>query len=174
LIFRNHIAGSPKTRRFAAFFLAVQDALDPIPDLFNRLNGLSGSGASKFKRNVLAKKQVILSHGNERAVVILTQPHSYLKEPLKYAALFKWFYRKHPKVYELLLNRADRYNAAIHRLEQLEKEGQVYLFRPEEKLLVSRLENNPQKTAQVYANAMALARNQLPHLQKWLNQESFS
>lgn len=115
-----------------------------------------------------------LSHGNARALIILTQARSYLKEPLKYAALFKWFYRKYPKVYELLLNRADRYNAAIHRLEQLEKEGQVYLIRPEGKLLVSRLENNPQKTAQVYANAMALARNELPHLQKWLNQESFS
>lgn len=115
-----------------------------------------------------------LSHGNERAVVILTQPPSYQKEPLKYTALFKWFYRKYPKVYEILRNRADRYNASIGRLEQLEKEGQVYLIRPEKKLLISRLENKPQKTAQVYANAMEFARNELPRLQKWLNQESFS
>lgn len=113
-----------------------------------------------------------LSQGNDRAVVILTRPPSYQKEPLRYAALFRWFYKKYPKVYEILQKRAERYNDALKRLEQLEKEGQVYLIRPKEKLLISRLENKPQKTAEVYANAMAFAHNELPRLQKWLNQES--
>lgn len=111
-----------------------------------------------------------LNNGHERAVVILTQPKSYKKESLKYKALFKWYYRKYPKVYELLLNRADRYNASVYRLEQLEQDGVVYVVRPEEKLAISRLENRPGKTAAVYASAMKFARNEFANLERWLNQ----
>lgn len=110
-----------------------------------------------------------LNHGHKRAVVILTQPKDYLKEPLKFSALFKWFYRRQPKVYELLQTRAGRYNASVSRLEQLEKEGVVYVIRPKEKLQISRLENKPHKTAEVYDTAMELARKEFSDLQKWLN-----
>lgn len=112
-----------------------------------------------------------LSQGNKRAVVILTQPQGYLKGPLKAASFFKWYFRKQPKIYEMLQSRTERYNNAVHRLEQMEKEGAVYVIRPGEKLLVSRLENNPDKTAMVYQSAMELARKQLQDLQRWLHQE---
>ncbi|NJK98555.1 MAG: hypothetical protein HC905_29795 [Bacteroidales bacterium] len=111
-----------------------------------------------------------LNHGNKRAVVVLTQPEGYLKSPLKFTALLKWYYRKLPKVYEMLLNRAERYNASVRQLEELEKEGLVYVIRPKEKLVVSRLENNPLKTAKVYNAAMDLARKEYSDLQKWLEQ----
>ena len=74
------------------------------------------------------------------------------------------------KVYEMLKNRAEQYNAAVHRLEKLEKEGSVYVIRPENKLEVSRLENKPHKTAKVYAEAMDLAHKKLSHFKEWLNQ----
>lgn len=111
-----------------------------------------------------------LKHGNERAVVVLTQPKGYIKAPLKHRALFRWYYRKYPKVYEMLLHRADRYNDSIRQLEQLEKEGILYVIRPEETLLVSRLENKPLKTAKVFASAKALAEKEFPHLERWLAQ----
>lgn len=110
-----------------------------------------------------------LNHGHKRAVVILTQPKGYMKEPMKFGSLFKWYYRKYPKVYEMLKNRAEQYNAAVHRLEKLEKEGTVYVIRPEEKLEVSRLENKPHKTAKVYAEAMELARKKFGNIEDWLN-----
>ncbi|MGE0079158.1 MAG: patatin family protein [Bacteroidales bacterium] len=110
-----------------------------------------------------------LSQGHKRAVVVLTQPRGYLKEPLKLKALPKLFYRKYPKVYEMLLSRAERYNESVRRLEQLEKEGTVYVIRPDEKLLVSRLENKPRKTAMVYASAMNLTRNRFEDLKQWLD-----
>lgn len=111
-----------------------------------------------------------LNNGHQKAVVILTRPKEYIKEPLKFAPLFKWFYRKQPKVYEMLQSRADRYNESIRRLEQLEKENLIYVIRPKETLQISRLENKPHKTAQVYEAAMELARNKFPNLQDWLNQ----
>ncbi|HEX3008477.1 MAG TPA: patatin family protein [Bacteroidales bacterium] len=109
-----------------------------------------------------------LKQGHKRAVVILTQPQGYLKNPLKGAALFKWLYRKYPKVYDMLKNRADCYNTSVRNLERLENEGVVYVIRPKETLTVSRLENKPHKTALVYELAMEQARNEFPALQQWL------
>lgn len=109
-----------------------------------------------------------LSNGSKRAVVVLTQPRGYRKDPLKHSTLFKWYYRKYPKVYEMLLSRAERYNASISKLEQLEKEGVVYIINPDTTLSVSRLENNPQKTSAVYYSAMDKARNNFHSLQQWL------
>lgn len=111
-----------------------------------------------------------LNNGHKKAVVILTRPKAYLKEPLKYAPFFKWFYRKQPKVYEMLHSRAERYNASIRKLEQLEQEDVIYVIRPEKTLEIDRLENKPHKTAKVYATAMNLARNEFSNLEKWLNQ----
>ncbi len=111
-----------------------------------------------------------LNHGHNRAVVILTQPKGYIKEPMKFGSLFKWYYRKYPIVYEMLQNRAEQYNASVRRLEILEKEGKVYVIRPDEKLEVSRLENKPHKTAKVYTEAMVLARKKLSDFEEWLNQ----
>jgi len=110
-----------------------------------------------------------LNQGHKKAVVILTQPKGYLKEPLKYAAFFKWVYRKHPVVYEMMLSRATRYNESVHRLEELEKEGVVYVIRPKEKLLISRLENKPHKTAKAYSIALDQGRSEFSKLEKWLN-----
>lgn len=109
-----------------------------------------------------------LANGHDWAVVVLTQPAFYKKGPMKMKSVFRWYYRKYPKVYDMLLTRAERYNAAIERLQKLEKEGVVFVIRPEEVLSVKRLENNPQKTAEVYKSAMELTRSQLPDLEKWL------
>jgi len=110
-----------------------------------------------------------LNHGHERAVVVLTQPRGYIKPPVKYAPLYKWFYRKHPKVYEMICKRSERYNASVRQLEELEKQGTIYVIRPAEKLMVSRLENKPYKTAKVYDIAMELVRKEFANLEKWLN-----
>lgn len=109
-----------------------------------------------------------LQNGHNRAVVILTRPAGYHKEPMKHGGLMKWYYRKYPKVYEMLANRAERYNASIQQLEKLEKEGVVYVIRPKEELPVNRLENNPAKTASVYQMAMEQAKYELPKLIQWL------
>lgn len=109
-----------------------------------------------------------LDNGNDRVVVILTQPKNYSKKPLKYTGFFKWYYRKFPKVYEMLLTRAERYNASIAKLEQLEREGIVYVIRPENALDIKRVENNPQKTALIYHAAMKQANSEYKALQKWL------
>lgn len=110
-----------------------------------------------------------LSQGQEKVVVILTQAQGYIKKPLKLDALIKWHYRKHPHVYDMLHTRAERYNASIAKLEQLEEEGKAYLIRPKTKLAIGRLENDPNKTAKVFHEAFELAQQEYPKLMEWLN-----
>lgn len=112
-----------------------------------------------------------LNNGSDRAVVVLTQPKEYVKKPMKYASFFKWYYRKFPKVYEMLVTRAERYNESMAKLEQLEKQGVVYIIRPPKALDIDRIENNPQKTAAIYHDAMEQANLEFPALWEWLNRK---
>ncbi len=108
------------------------------------------------------------NHGADKVVVVLTRPRGYEKSTLKYKKLFKWKYRKYPKVYEMLENRAVQYNESLKRLAELEKKGKAFVICPEQDLVVSRLEKNPQKTEKVYFEAMTYCEKILPALQNWL------
>lgn len=112
-----------------------------------------------------------LQNGTDRVAVILTHPSSFVREPLKYSPLIKLFYRKYPKVFEMLKNRAEQYNSSISRLEELEKQGRAFVIRPEDTLQISRLENKPSKAAKVYEYGMQLAEKILPAFQEWINQK---
>ncbi len=109
-----------------------------------------------------------LNQGYKKAVVILTQPKGFVKEPQKNRWIFKAYYRKYPKIYELLVSRAQRYNDTINQLTKLEKEGRVFIIRPEKSLEIKRIENNPQKTAAIYHQAIQQTQREIPGLLEWL------
>lgn len=109
-----------------------------------------------------------LKNGSDRAVLILTQPKDYIKGPLKMAPLFKWHFRKYPVMYDLMLNRNKKYNADLRKIEDLEKTGQVFVIRPHQAIEVSRIENNPKKTALAYEKARLQADKEVNRLLKWL------
>ncbi len=113
-----------------------------------------------------------LEQGSDKVVVILTQPKGYVKSGLKLKPLFRWYYRKYPKVYEMLESRASRYNESLKKLEELEKSGKVFVIYPKQKLAVSRLEKKPLKTEKVYHEAMSYCKEILPELQNWLTNNS--
>lgn len=109
-----------------------------------------------------------LKSGNERAIVVLTRPKGYIKSPLSNKWVFKWYYRKFPKLVDVILSRPENYNETIRQLEELEHEGKVFVIRPEKEISVGRLENNPQKTEIVYNEGVKLAESVLPELLKWM------
>jgi predicted patatin/cPLA2 family phospholipase len=110
-----------------------------------------------------------LKMGNHKAIVVLTRPKGYVKKPLTNKWIFKFYYRKYPKLVEAILSRPDSYNQSIKRLEELEKEGKVFVIRPENEIAVGRLENNPQKTEMVYNEGIKVTEGCLPALKEWLN-----
>jgi predicted patatin/cPLA2 family phospholipase len=109
-----------------------------------------------------------LADGNERAVVVLTRPKGYRKSPVKNDWMLKLVYRRYPHLVERIKARAQEYNATLDQLDQLEKEGKVFVIRPVQNALVSRLENNPDILRKSYDYALQQMDEILPLLQDWL------
>jgi len=110
-----------------------------------------------------------LASGNQKVLVVLTRPKGYIKAPLKKTWIYKWAFRKYPKLLEQILARPENYNESLKKLEALEKEGKAFVIRPENEISVGRLENDPAKAEKVYFEGMQLAEKLLPELKHWLN-----
>ena len=70
----------------------------------------------------------------KRAVVILTRPEGYRKKESRASSLLRFVYRKYPNMVKSFLERTERYNHTLDELEQMEKEGRVFIIRPETSL----------------------------------------
>jgi len=106
--------------------------------------------------------------GYSRAVVILTRNAGYRKKTSRLTNLVKATYRNYPNLVEALATRAERYNAMLDRLDALEVEGKVFVFRPQEPPTVSRTENNPEKLEALYHTAQREFDLVLPKLKAWM------
>lgn len=68
--------------------------------------------------------------GYDKFFVVLTRPRGYRKSPEKRPELYRRFFRDFPAVTDAILGRWERYNATLDELEQLERDGRAYVFRP--------------------------------------------
>lgn len=75
-----------------------------------------------------------LQEGWEKMIVVLTRDKSYRKTEGRtpYVKAIRWIYKKYPKFLELVDGRAKRYNDALEKIEELEKEGKAFVIRPTE------------------------------------------
>ena len=110
----------------------------------------------------------VFSAGYKRVVVVLTRKAGYRKKSSSLIPLMKAAYRRYPKLVEAFATRADRYNAMLDRLERLEKQGKVFVFRPIAPITVSRTENNPAKLEALYHTAQHEFDTLLPSFLTWL------
>jgi len=104
-----------------------------------------------------------------KAVVILTRHAGYRKKQSRASQILKLVYRKYPNMVNAFLERTDRYNKTLDELEQLEREGRVFIIRPLSPLKVARMENDPEKLKNVYDEALQQMENVLPRLKEWLH-----
>ena len=109
-----------------------------------------------------------LESGKSRAVVILTRNSGYRKKPMSCRHLVKGYFYRNADLAETFLSRPDRYNETLDILEKLEKEGKVFIIRPQKKIEVSRIENNPDKLQKLYDTALDEMSDVMPALAKWL------
>lgn len=112
--------------------------------------------------------QQAFADNNKKAVVILTRNEGYVKQAVKHPWIIKMRYRKYPNMVKAILARAEKYNKTIAELEQLEKEGVVFIIRPKGSMNVSRIENNPQKLDDLYEKGIQEAEQIIPELIEWL------
>lgn len=108
-----------------------------------------------------------LDMGFDKNVVILTRPNSYRKKPeLRFLA--KAVYRKYPEFAKLLLNRHEEYNRNIEHINELEKEGKIFVIRPKADLHLGRIEHNAEKIKNAYDKGVLDAKECVSNLIEWL------
>lgn len=110
-----------------------------------------------------------LNDGCDRAVVVLTQHKGYRKGKNKLIPIIKMRYGKYPKMIEALKNRADCYNKTLDRIEELEKEGKVFVIRPKEPVKVGRMERSVEKITELYETGFKEAEEQYENLMEFLS-----
>ena len=106
-------------------------------------------------------------------IVILTRNADYRKTYSKKMHILAKRHLKHyPCLAEAIGNRYAIYNDTLDYLTQLEKEGKVFILRPNRPLEVDRFEKNKDKLNLLYEQGYQEALEQLPQLLKWIEHVS--
>ncbi len=110
-----------------------------------------------------------LELGNEKIVVILTRNAGYRKKPVSkgMAQMYRRAYRSYPNLVKAILRRSFYYNRTMNRLEELEREGRIFVLRPEVKP-VSRLERNREQLMGFYEHGCRLMEQNYEKLMEYL------
>ena len=109
--------------------------------------------------------------GYQKNVVVLTQPESYRKEKNRLMPLVRIRYRKYPKLVEAMENRHLVYNRTLAYIRGEEKQGKLFVIRPDEPLQIKKVEKDPQKLREVYDIGRETALKRLPELKAYLGAE---
>lgn len=110
-----------------------------------------------------------LADGNEKVVLVLTRDAEYRKSPNKMMAAIKLLYRKYPKFVEVMKNRHTSYNNTIDEILKLEKEGKIFVIRPEKPVEIGRLEKDAKKMEALYKIGLKDAKKNFVALCEYLN-----
>lgn len=108
--------------------------------------------------------------GYKHNVVVLTRDHSYVKKE-ELSFLPKLMYRKYPEFAKALLNRHNNYNETVKRICEMEKDGEIFVIRPEMPLEIGRLEKDPEKLQTVYDIGVSDAEKAIESMKKWMDEK---
>lgn len=109
-----------------------------------------------------------IADGNEKHLIILTQPKGYVKHFSKQnARVGKLLRRKYPNLEQILLTRHEKYNETISFCEQLEKEGKAVIIRPLS--LLNSFEKDINKLRESCQQGYDLANHRMEEIRKLFN-----
>lgn len=110
-----------------------------------------------------------IADGNQKNVIVLTRNAGYRKHYSKNLhRLAKAYGKKYPEVVRCIATRYQHYNQTLESINQLEKEGSVFILRPELPLEVDRFEKDVDKLKVLFEQGYEQAITAIPHLKNWL------
>ena len=65
----------------------------------------------------------------------------------------------------------ERYNALRERMDTLEKEGKIYILRPQKEVTVGRLEKDKKKLQDLYDEGYTQAKKELKTMKKYMERK---
>lgn len=109
------------------------------------------------------------AYGNSKIVVVLTRNQGYRKKGVSkgMAKLYKRAYRSYPELVRTILLRSLYYNRTMNHIERLEREGEIFVLRPQIKP-VSRLERNTDTLMGFYDHGRSLMEQEYERLMEYL------
>ncbi|MBQ6334618.1 MAG: acylphosphatase [Erysipelotrichaceae bacterium] len=110
-------------------------------------------------------------NGYDKNLVVLTQPKGYIKTKNKLMPLIKITMRNYPLMIEAMAKRHVVYNHQVREVENDEREGRVFVIRPEESLKIGRIEKDPKELERVYQLGRKQAEKALPQLKEYLSDD---
>ena len=114
--------------------------------------------------------QKAIDDGYEKVVLVLTREHGYRK-PEQGRAMLKAYeraYHEYPKFIERLKHIPDHYNEMQEEIDELERQGKIFVIRPEVPVLVSRVEKDTDKLKDLYQIGRNIATKQLEAFKAYL------
>jgi predicted patatin/cPLA2 family phospholipase len=102
--------------------------------------------------------------GFRKNVVVLTRNYGYRKEQ-KDMRIPNFLYPQFPRLRVALSNRCTAYNEQLALVEQMEKEGEILVIRPQKKMKVDRLEQNTHDLMELYEEGYAEAKRLLDDME---------
>ena len=105
---------------------------------------------------------------SDKTVIVLTRDKSFHKEPMKYIHLLKKAFKEYPNLQKALENRYIVYNKTLDEIEQLEREGKVFVIRPSKPIACAMIEKDPNHLQEIYDIGRRDALHYLEDLKKYL------
>lgn len=93
-----------------------------------------------------------MENGYEKIVLILTRDISYRKKPLSklMKMMYRGKYKNRPGFLKTVYNVPEHYNEIVENIIRLEKEGKIFVIRPEEPVKVKRVDHDKEKLRELY------------------------
>lgn len=110
-----------------------------------------------------------MKDGNRKNVIVMTKEEGYIRQPAgTELALVKTRYIRYPKVYERMKERHLSYNNTVQYIEEMRREGNVFVIRPKQKSDVGRVEKDKAKLDALYEEGYRDAESCYPELLEYL------
>ena len=88
--------------------------------------------------------------GFKKNLVILTRPAGYRKKPNPMMPMIRRVFREYPEFVETAACRHLVYNRELDEISRLEREGEILVIRPSQRIEISRTERRPERIEQMY------------------------
>ena len=105
--------------------------------------------------------------------MLRTLPRDYYRDESKeHDKMARRFYRKYPEFVDVLMGSAARSNRDTDRMNELEKEGRIFMIAPPSNFVMSSMESNMDKLWANYNQGRKDAAAALPTLKEFLGMQA--
>lgn len=109
--------------------------------------------------------------GNEKNVLVLTQPKGYRKKPSRFARVIRIRYGSYKGLCEAVATRHIRYNHTMDLVDRMEEKGEIFVIRPHNPINAGRIERNKDKLYVAYDQGYADATSMAEGMFRYLNEK---